>query len=76
VDSVTPLSQLLLSLSFPTPLIMQSFIGYVPVSTRFGPDMARSLVPIGVGHALGRSSIGQRFVEALMAEYTIIGAVR
>jgi hypothetical protein len=49
---------------------MQSFIGYIPVSTRFAPEIPRSLVPVGVGRALGRASnIGQRFVEVLTAEY-------
>jgi hypothetical protein len=49
---------------------MQSFIGSIPVSTRFAPEIPRSLVPVGVGHALGRASdIGQRFVEVLTAEY-------
>jgi hypothetical protein len=49
---------------------MQSFVGSIPVSTRFAPEIPRSLVPVGVGRALGRASnIGQRFVEVLTAEY-------
>jgi hypothetical protein len=48
---------------------MQSFVGSIPVSTRFAPEIPRSLVPVGVGHALGcASDIGQRFVEALTTD--------
>lgn len=62
-------SHLIRAALIPTPSssfgpIMQSFIGCIPVSTRFG----LSLVPTGVGHALGRASLRQRFVEVVTAE--------
>jgi hypothetical protein len=48
---------------------MQAFIGRIPVSVRFDPDVLRSLVPIVVGLMLGHSHVGHRFVEVLTAEY-------
>lgn len=48
---------------------MQSFVGYIPVSTRFDLHLPLSLVPIGVGRALGRPLVWQRFIEVLTAEY-------
>jgi hypothetical protein len=60
-----------LSASIPPPpfAIMQPFIGRVPVSVRFAPDLPRCLAPPMVGLILGHSRVGHRFVEVLTAEY-------